>query len=124
MSTPPPPPPPADVPPTTLPDVPDVAASAEVPSWLKVGGIGVMVLGVLVSLYFFAFHLGAAVLSYRTYGSFLWAILDFFFPYFYYPYYAFVAGVPEPATGPAMMGGAAKRVAKGLMSRKRGFRRV
>lgn len=86
-----------------------------------------MVLGVLVFLYFLAFHLGAAVLSYQKFGSFLWAILDFFFPYFYYPYYAFVAGKQEvaaPVESAGMVGGA--RRAAGLPRKMRAtrFRRI
>lgn len=54
----------------------------------------------------FIFALGAAVLSYRHFGSFGWAILDFIFPYFYYPYYAFV--LDTPATTPTMFGGLKK----------------
>lgn len=50
----------------------------------------------------FLFHLGAAVLSYKKYGSFGWALVCFIFAYFYYPYHAFfLAGAPAPV----MMGG-------------------
>lgn len=81
-----------------------------------------MVLGVLVFLYFLAFHLGAAVLSYQKFGSFLWAILDFFFPYFYYPYYAFVAGKQEvaaPTEAAPMAGGAIRRLMRRLVPVRR-----
>lgn len=55
------------------------------------------------------FHLGASYLSYQKYGSIGWAILDFFFAVFYYPYYAFFLS-KEPSQVPmapvaAMMGG-------------------
>ena len=63
----------------------------------------------------FIFALGAAVLSYRHFGSIGWAILDFFFPYFYYPYYALVLDKPQPSspTGfQAIMGGAKKYFSK------------
>jgi len=53
----------------------------------------------------FIFALGAAVLSYRHFGSIGWATLDFFFPYFYYPYYAFFLDTP---TAPTMFGGLKK----------------
>jgi hypothetical protein len=42
----------------------------------------------------FIWHLGAASLSYAKYGSIGWAILDFFFAVFYYPYYALVLNTP------------------------------
>ena len=40
----------------------------------------------------------AAKLSYDKYGSFLWALLDFFFPVFYIPYYAFFLNSPTSQT--------------------------
>lgn len=50
------------------------------------------------------FHFGAAYLSYQKYQSGLWALLDFFFAVFYYPFYAFfLAKDPGPSMG--MMGG-------------------
>ena len=42
----------------------------------------------------FIWHLGAASLSYAKYGSIGWAILDFFFAVFYYPFYALVLNTP------------------------------
>ena len=100
-------PPAADAPATTTPET----TTGEGGKWFAVGGIALGILGILISLYFFAFHLGAAVLSYQKFGSFLWAILDFFFPYFYYPYYAFVAS-KEPAPVPESSGlvGGARRL--------------
>lgn len=51
-----------------------------------------------------AFHVGAGYLSYQKYGSGIYAFLDFLFPYFYYPYYAFfLSGCP--ITQQPMMGG-------------------
>ena len=89
------------------------------PSWMKNASLGMMIVGILGFLYLIAFHLGAAVLSFQTYGSFLWAILDFFFPYFYYPYYAFVLHQPAPAPAePGMMGGVRRMVRK-MVSRRR-----
>jgi len=55
-------------------------------------------------IFAFIFAIGAAVLSYKTYGSYPWAILDFFFPYLYYPYYALVLHQAPPATT-TMFGG-------------------
>lgn len=50
----------------------------------------------------FIWHMGAASLSYAKYGSIGWAILDFFFAVFYYPYYALVLNTPTAAP---VMGG-------------------
>jgi energy-coupling factor transporter transmembrane protein EcfT len=47
-------------------------------------------------VFFLAFHIGAGYLSFQKYGSFLWAVLDFIFPYFYYPYYAFFLAKDVP----------------------------
>lgn len=64
------------------------------------------------SLFTFLFHFGAARLSYLKYQSIGWAILDFFFAVFYYPYYAlFLAEAPVAAT--TMLGGA--KMMKGLL---------
>ncbi len=49
----------------------------------------------------FIWHLGAASLSYAKYGSVGWALLDFFFAVFYYPFYALVLNTP---TAPVMGG--------------------
>lgn len=54
----------------------------------------------LIFIWAIIFHAGAAVLSYRKYGSMAWAILDFFFASFYYPYYVFsldTSAAPQPA---------------------------
>lgn len=40
------------------------------------------------------FSYGAAKLSYDKYRSIGWAVLDFFFSWFYYPYYAIVLNTP------------------------------
>jgi hypothetical protein len=82
--------------------------------------LGMMIVGVLSALYILAFHIGAAVLSYQKFGSLLWATLDFFFPYFYYPYYAFVAS-KEPAPVQEYVGGASRRV---RVVRRTRFRRL
>jgi hypothetical protein len=53
------------------------------------------------AIWIFVWHLGAASLSYAKYGSLGWAIVDFFFAMFYYPFYALVLNTPTPT----MMGG-------------------
>jgi uncharacterized RDD family membrane protein YckC len=67
-------------------------------------GMGVFSILLLFPIFLFlTFHIGAGYLSYQKYGSFLWAIVDFIFAYFYYPYYAFfLASEPSPQS---MMGG-------------------
>jgi hypothetical protein len=59
--------------------------------WALMGGIAVLPI-----LFFLVFHLGAGYLSYQKYGSIMWAVLDFFFAYFYYPYYAFFLAKDVP----------------------------
>jgi hypothetical protein len=65
-----------------------------------------LVFGIIVGL---VWHLGAASLSYAKYGSIGWAILDFFFATFYYPYYALVLNTPST---PSMFGGRRLRLPK------------
>lgn len=113
--------PPTDTPPVNpelTGDAP-TTTTTEVPSWVKGLGLLGVVLGILVSLYFFAFHLGAAVLSYNKFGSILWAIVDFFFPYFYYPYYAFAHSSPSVSTEAAPLAGGARRIVRRVVSRRR-----
>jgi hypothetical protein len=65
------------------------------------------------------FSLGAALLSYRKFQSFGWAFLDFWFPYFYYPYYAFFINEAPTSTGIlGMTGGGIKKIMK-LFTMKR-----
>ena len=82
--------------------------------WTGVIGAGAfgLLIVVLLVIYGFVFSLGASSLSYAKYGSLPWAIVDFFFAYFYYPYYAFFLN--QPATQPLLFGG--KR-GKSLMKR-------
>lgn len=61
-------------------------------------------IALLPILFLLAFHIGAGYLSYQKYGSGLWAVVDFLFAYFYYPYYAFFLA-KEPAPVTAMVGG-------------------
>jgi hypothetical protein len=53
--------------------------------------------GILYILFWIVFSYGAAKLSYDKYRSIGWAILDFFFSTFYYPYYALVLNSPTQA---------------------------
>ena len=51
----------------------------------------------ILAVYFlpgFLFSYGAAKLSYDKYGSVFWAIIDFYFAIFYYPYYALFLNTP------------------------------
>jgi hypothetical protein len=112
-------PPPTDTPPVNPALTDDAPTTTEVPNWAKGLGLMGVVLGILVSLYFFAFHLGAAVLSYNKFGSILWAIADFFFPYFYYPYYAFAHSSSSAPTEAAPMAGGARRIVRRVVSRRR-----
>jgi len=72
-------------------------------------GLGIVSL-IFTIIFFFVWHLGAASLSYAKYGSIGWAILDFFFATFYYPFYAFFLNTPAQPTG--MMGGRRIRLPK------------
>ena len=59
-----------------------------------------MGLGGLASfLFLLIFSYGAAKLSYDKFGSIGWAILDFFFATFYYPYYAIFLSGPQSQYG-------------------------
>jgi len=66
-------------------------------------GLGIVSM-IFTAIFLFVWHLGAASLSYAKYGSIGWAILDFFFATFYYPYYALVLNTSTPT----MMGGRRK----------------
>jgi len=70
----------------------------------KAAGVVSIVAGVFGFLFMVIWHYGAASLSYAKYGSIGWAILDFFFATFYYPYYALVLNTPTAT----MMGGRRK----------------
>jgi len=80
-------------------NAPETKTDSSATSW----GIASMIFGILFA---FVWHLGAASLSYAKYGSIGWAILDFFFATFYYPFYAFFLNTPAPSMG--MMGGRRK----------------
>ena len=62
--------------------------------------MGFMTLGWFVSaLFYVIFGYGAAKLSYDKYQSIGWAILNFFFATFYYPYYAIFLSGPAGSFG-------------------------
>ena len=71
--------------------------------------------GLFSLIFFLLFHIGAGYLSYQKYGSMLWAVLDFLFPYFYYPYYAFFLAKDMP---PQTMLGGRKGLSKSLLKRR------
>jgi hypothetical protein len=74
---------------------------------------GFMIVGtILASIFTLLFHYGAARLSYMKYQSVGWAIVNFFFALFYYPFYALV--LAEPVAAPTSMFGGSKAL-KGLM---------
>ena len=84
--------------PTTTPNTSSTTTTTDPKDAKAVAGIFGLFAGVgLFSLIFFLlFHIGAGYLSYQKYGSMLWAVLDFLFPYFYYPYYAFFLAKDMP----------------------------
>jgi hypothetical protein len=61
------------------------------------GVFGVLAgVGIFSLLFLLFFHIGAGYLSYQKYGSMFWAVIDFLFAYFYYPYYAFFLAKDVP----------------------------
>lgn len=54
----------------------------------------ITVYSILGFIFAVVFSYGAAKLSYDKYRSVGWAVLDFFFSWFYYPYYAIVLNAP------------------------------
>jgi hypothetical protein len=74
-------------------------------------GTLMLIFSILFAIFF---SLGASLLSYRKFQSFGWAFLNFWFPYFYYPYYAFfINEAPAPSTGIlGMTGGGIKKIMK------------
>jgi len=93
---------------TTTKDTKEVTATVN-PLVMAYGTL-MVVFSVLFALFF---SLGAAFLSYRKFQSFGWAFLDFWFPYFYYPYYAFFLNeTPPPSTGILGMTGGMKKIMK------------
>jgi hypothetical protein len=75
-------------------------------------------IAIIPALFALVFHLGAAYLSYQKYNSIGWAVLDFFFAVFYYPYYAFFLAKSEAPSSesiipsmPTTVGARRKRMA-------------
>jgi hypothetical protein len=81
-------------------------------------GTLMLIFSILFAIFF---SLGAALLSYRKFQSFGWAFLNFWFPYFYYPYYAFfINEAPPPSTGIlGMTGGGMKKIMKLFTTKRR-----
>lgn len=98
------------------PPPPQKTRDAGTPTTLAVDSVQMPVVftiaWVISLILLFVFHLGAAYLSYQKFGSMMWAVVDFIFAYFYYPYYAFflasTPAVSAPMTPVAMVGGAVK----------------
>ena len=55
--------------------------------------------GIASLLFYILFSYGAAKLSYDKFGSIGWAIVDFIFATFYYPYYAIFLSGPSATFG-------------------------
>jgi len=83
---------------------------ASVIAGAAVGSVFLMIFTIISSILYAA---GAARLSYLKYGSIVWAIIDFFFAPFYYPFYALVLAEPVPASTGALFGGG--RMVKKMM---------
>jgi hypothetical protein len=79
---------------TTTAETTTTDGKAPVGFWAMLGGAAFV--AIFSFIFFLAFHIGAGYLSYQKYGSMLWAILDFIFAYFYYPYYAFFLAKDVP----------------------------
>ena len=81
-------------------------------------GTLMLIFSILFAIFF---SLGASLLSYRKFQSFGWAFLDFWFPYVYYPYYAFfINEAPPPSTGIlGMTGGGMKKIMKLFTTKRR-----
>jgi hypothetical protein len=62
------------------------------------GGVVGSIFGLLGMLLVFLYSFGAAKLSYDKYQSIGWAIFNFFFATFYYPYYAIFLSGPSGST--------------------------
>lgn len=59
-------------------------------------GSPLYVFGIGTLIFLIIFHIGAAYLSYKKYQSVGWAIVNFFFATFYYPFYAFFLNESPP----------------------------
>jgi hypothetical protein len=83
-----------DTPPATTATTTTTDGKAPAGFWAILGGAAFV--GIFSLIFFLAFHIGAGYLSYQKYGSMMWAVLDFIFAYFYYPYYAFFLAKDVP----------------------------
>jgi hypothetical protein len=72
----------------------------------------VSISAVFGGLFYIVFSYGAAKLSYDRFQNIGWAILDFLFPMFYYPYYAL------NLSGPQQYGGGRKSLIARVLSGK------
>ena len=108
----------APAPPPPPPQAAQEGTSTTLTSSQASGLMGVFgVLALIPLLFLLFFHLGAGYLSYQKYGSMLWAVVDFIFAYFYYPYYAFfLASDPSPQPM-GMLGGMMKALSGGRRRR-------
>jgi hypothetical protein len=84
-----------------------VEKKVEVATMSSFASTGLWSVFIFTMTLFLAFHVGAGYLSYQKYGSILWAIVDFLFAYFYYPYYAFF--LSGTVVEPTLMGGLRRR---------------
>ena len=85
----------APAPPPSQPKTPPTdQASQDAMSALGLFG---SIMGLLSLLFVILFSYGAAKLSYDKFGSIGWAIVNFFFATFYYPYYAIFLSGPQAA---------------------------
>lgn len=82
-------------PPTPTPGVTTTVDSKIQVEWTALTIISA-VLGIIFAI---VFSYGAAKLSFDKYRSIGWAILDFFFSSFYYPYYAIFLNSPTTIGG-------------------------
>ena len=103
-------------PPAPQKDIPSTAIDASAPITVS---SAYFVTGAIFTLVFvIIFHVGAGYLSYQKYGSIGWAILDFFFAAFYYPFYAFFLNTPAAPSYP-MMGGMMKGLSRMLAGKRK-----
>ena len=91
---------PSNIPPATVSGAPATPPTEPKTAPLTAGSFVQWLIGgtgILSVIFWLVFSYGAAKLSYDKYRSMGWAILDFFFSYYYYPYYALVLNSPTQA---------------------------
>ena len=64
-------------------------------AWTSLGTTLQFLIGMLTFVLVFIFSYGAAKISWSVNQSVIWAVVDFLFSAFYYPYYAY-AQLPQP----------------------------